>query len=115
MGSSPSNKKSGVHMLLWRKLAAEFSGTLWLVLGGCGSAGLASNGYGAHSPGGYSQCAALITEIVMRSTGPALIVGDQALSQLWLFWVAPLAGAAIAGFVYRTVFEKDQGQRRPAT
>lgn len=116
--------------------------------------GLASNGYGEHSPGGYSLHAGLISEIVMtfmflvvilgatdrrapagfapiaiglcltlihlvsipvtntsvnpaRSTGPAVIVGDWALSQLWLFWVAPLVGAAIAGFVYRAVFEKD--------
>jgi aquaporin Z len=36
-----------------------------------------------------------------RSTGPALIVGDWALSQLWLFWVAPIAGALIAGYLYR--------------
>ncbi len=112
------------------------------------SSGLASNGYGEHSPGGYSLTAGLITEIVMtfmflviilgathkvapagfagipiglgltlihlisipvtntsvnpaRSTGPAVFVGDWALSQLWLFWVAPIAGALIAGFVYR--------------
>jgi aquaporin Z len=38
-----------------------------------------------------------------RSTGPALFVGGWALSQLWLFWVAPLAGAALAGAVYRWV------------
>ena len=38
-----------------------------------------------------------------RSTGPALFVGGWALSQLWLFWVAPLAGAALAGVVYRLV------------
>ncbi len=36
-----------------------------------------------------------------RSTGPALFVGDWALSQLWLFWVAPIAGAIIAGLIYR--------------
>jgi len=118
------------------------------------SGGLASNGYGEHSPGHYSLRSALISEIVMtfmflivilgatdrrapagfapiaiglcltlihlisipvtntsvnpaRSTGPALIVGDWALSQLWLFWVAPLIGAAIAGLVYRNVFEKE--------
>jgi len=110
--------------------------------------GLASNGYGAHSPGGYSFSAGLVTEIVMtgmfliiilgatdkrapkgfapiaiglgltlihlisipvtntsvnpaRSTGPALIVGQWALGQLWLFWVAPLIGAAVAGLIYR--------------
>ncbi len=118
------------------------------------SGGLASNGYGAHSPGGYSLQASLITEVVMtamflfiilgatdkrapagfapiaiglgltlihlisipvtntsvnpaRSTGPALIVGDWATSQLWLFWVAPIAGAIIAGLIYRNFFEKD--------
>ncbi len=112
------------------------------------SGGLASNGYAAHSPGGYSLASSLVTEIVMtamflfiilgatdkrapqgfapiaiglgltlihlisipvtntsvnpaRSTGPALIVGGWALKQLWLFWVAPIAGAAIAGIVYR--------------
>jgi aquaporin Z len=112
--------------------------------------GFASNGYGAHSPGGYALSACLITEIVMsfgflfvilgsthgnapkgfapiaiglcltlihlisipvtntsvnpaRSTGPALFVGGWALSQLWLFWVAPLVGASLAGVVYRWV------------
>ena len=110
--------------------------------------GFASNGYGEHSPGGYSLVAALITEIVMtfmflviilgatdkrapqgfapiaiglgltlihlisipvtntsvnpaRSTGVALFAGDWAISQLWLFWIAPIVGAIIAGVVYR--------------
>ncbi|WP_221944150.1 aquaporin Z [Photobacterium carnosum] len=110
--------------------------------------GFASNGYGAHSPGHYSLLSAFVTEVVMsfmflfvilgathklaspqmaglaiglaltlihlisipvtntsvnpaRSTGPALFVGDWATSQLWMFWVAPLIGAAIAGVVYR--------------
>jgi len=114
------------------------------------SNGFAANGYGAHSPGGYSLTAALVTEIVMtagflmvilgvtdrrapkgfgplaiglaltlihlvsipvtntsvnpaRSTGQALFVGGWALSQLWLFWVAPIVGAAIAGLSYRFV------------
>ncbi|MEJ2763030.1 aquaporin Z [Photobacterium sp. MCCC 1A19761] len=109
--------------------------------------GLASNGYGDHSPGYYSLGTAFLTEFVMtfmflivilgathkhatpanaglaiglaltlihlisipvtntsvnpaRSTGPAILVGDWALSQLWLFWVAPLFGALIAGWVY---------------
>lgn len=117
------------------------------------SGGLASNGYAAHSPGGYSLASGLVTEIVMtamflliilgatdkrapqgfapiaiglgltlihlisipvtntsvnpaRSTGPALIVGGWALQQLWLFWIAPIAGAIIAGIVYRW-FEKE--------
>ena len=112
------------------------------------TAGFASNGYGEHSPGGYSLTAALVCEVVMtfaflfvilgsthgrapagfapiaiglcltlihlisipvtntsvnpaRSTAPALFQGSWALAQLWLFWVAPIAGAAIAGFVYR--------------
>jgi aquaporin Z len=114
------------------------------------SGGLAANGYGAHSPGGYSLVAGLVTEVVMtfmflmiilgatderapkgfapiaiglgltlihlisipvtntsvnpaRSTGPALIVGGWALAQLWLFWVAPLIGAGLAGVAYRLV------------
>jgi aquaporin Z len=109
--------------------------------------GFAANGYGEHSPGGYSMLAALVTEIVMtfmflmiilgathskapkgfaglaiglgltlihlisipvtntsvnpaRSTSQALFVGDWAIGQLWLFWVAPIIGAALAGMVY---------------
>ncbi len=112
--------------------------------------GLASNGYAEHSPGGYSLGAGFTTEVVMtfmflviilgatdarapkgfapiaiglgltlihlisipvtntsvnpaRSTGPALIVGGWALAQLWLFWVAPLLGAALAGLAYRRI------------
>jgi len=115
--------------------------------------GLASNGYDAHSPGGYSLAAAFVTEVVLtafflliimgstdkrapagfapiaiglaltlihlisipvtntsvnpaRSTGPALIVGDWALSQLWLFWVAPIIGAVIGGVAYRWLGEE---------
>lgn len=114
------------------------------------SGGLASNGFGEHSPGGYGMVSALTTEVVLtfmflfiilgatderapagfapiaiglgltlihligipvtnlsvnpaRSTGPALIVGGWALSQLWLFWIAPLVGAALAGVVYPLV------------
>lgn len=114
------------------------------------AAGFASNGYGAHSPGGYSLAAALVCEIVMtmmfllvilgatdkrapqglapvaiglclalihlisipvtntsvnpaRSTAVALFVGDWALGQLWLFWVAPFAGALLGAGVYRFV------------
>lgn len=114
------------------------------------SAGFASNGYGDHSPGGYSLVSALITEIVMtamflliimgatdkrapagfapiaiglcltlihlisipvtntsvnpaRSTGVAVFVGDWALAQLWLFWVAPIAGAVLGSLAYRFI------------
>ncbi len=117
------------------------------------AAGLASNGFGEHSPGGYSQATAFITEVLMtffflliilgitsegapnafaplaiglalalihlvsipitntsvnpaRSTGPALIVGGWAISQLWLFWVAPILGAVIAGGVWRWLGKK---------
>ncbi len=118
------------------------------------SAGFASNGYGAHSPGGYDLTAALTTEVVMtfmflivilgatdkrapqgfapiaiglaltlihlisipvtntsvnpaRSTGVALFVGDWAVAQLWLFWVAPIVGAFLAGAVYRWLGSDD--------
>lgn len=114
------------------------------------STGFASNGYGAHSPGGYSMMAALVTEVVMtmmfliiilgatdkrapagfapiaiglaltlihlisipvtntsvnpaRSTGVALYVGDWAVAQLWLFWLAPIAGALLGAGVYRLI------------
>jgi aquaporin Z len=112
------------------------------------TAGFAANGYAEHSPGGYSLIAALVTEVVMtfmfliiilgatdkrapqgfapiaiglgltlihlisipvtntsvnpaRSTGVALFQGSWALSQLWLFWLAPIVGAILAGIVYR--------------
>jgi aquaporin Z len=106
------------------------------------AAGFASNGYAEHSPSGYPLLSALVCEVVMtfmfvmvvlgttdarapkgfaglvtntsvnpaRSTGPALFVGGWALSQLWLFWVAPLIGGAIAGFVYPAVV----GPERPS-
>ena len=114
------------------------------------SGGFASNGYGEHSPGGYSLLAALVAEIVMtmmflivilgatdkrapkgtaplaiglcltlihlvsipitntsvnpaRSTGVALYAGDWAVSQLWLFWLAPIIGALIGAAVYRFI------------
>ena len=134
--------------------AVVAAGVLYLIASGKAGfdlqGGLASNGYGEHSPGGYSLKAALVCEFVMtffflmiilgatderapsgfapiaiglaltlihlisipvtntsvnpaRSTGPALLVGGWALSQLWLFWIAPLLGAAVAGVVYRFV------------
>ncbi len=129
-------------------------GVLYLIASGQAgfevSAGFASNGYGEHSPGGYTLVAALITEVVMtamflliilgatderapagfaplaiglgltlihlisipvtntsvnpaRSTGVALFVGDWALAQLWLFWVAPIAGAVLGAVMYRLI------------
>jgi aquaporin Z len=118
------------------------------------SAGFASNGYAEHSPGGYSLVSAFVCEVVMtfmflivilgstderapkgfapiaiglcltlihlisipvtntsvnpaRSTGPALFVGGWALAQLWMFWVAPFIGAAIAGGVYKALWRKE--------
>jgi len=130
------------------------AGILYLIASGKAgfstSAGFASNGYDANSPGGYTLVAALITEVVMtffflivilgstddrapkgfapiaiglaltlihlvsipvtntsvnpaRSTGPALFVGGWAIKQLWLFWVAPIIGAAIAGALHRSL------------
>jgi aquaporin Z len=127
-------------------------GVLYLIASGKAgfelSAGFASNGYGDHSPGGYSLLAALVTEIVMtmfflliilgatdkrapqgfapiaiglaltlihlisipvtntsvnpaRSTGVAIFVGGWALAQLWLFWVAPIVGGVLGGFVHK--------------
>lgn len=114
------------------------------------STGFASNGYGDHSPGGYSLLAALITEVVMtmifilvilgatdkrapqgfaplaiglcltlihlisipvtntsvnpaRSTGVAIFVGGWAISQLWLFWVAPIIGGILGAGIYRFI------------
>lgn len=118
-------------------------------------AGFAANGYGAHSPGGYALGAAFVCELVMtfmflmiimgstdkrapqgfapiaiglgltlihlisipvtntsvnpaRSTSQAIFVGGWALSQLWLFWIAPILGAVLAGLVYRSLFGEDQ-------
>lgn len=129
---------------------AAGAGILFLIASGQPAfelGGFATNGYGIHSPGGYNMAAALICEIVMtfmfliiilgstdrrapaglapiaiglaltlihlisipvtntsvnpaRSTGVAIFVGDYALGQLWLFWVAPIAGAVLAGVVY---------------
>lgn len=125
------------------------------------AAGFASNGYGEHSPGGYSLAACLIAEVVLtfaflfvimgsthgrapkgfapiaiglcltlihlisipvtntsvnpaRSTGPAVFVGGWALAQLWLFWIAPLVGGALGGFIYRWL-SPDEPERLPVT
>ena len=123
--------------------------------------GFASNGYGAHSPGGYPLMSCLVAEIVLtfmflivilgatdkrapagfagipiglaltlihligipvtnmsvnpaRSTGPAVFVGGWAIEQLWLFWLAPIVGAAIAGFVYQAIAKEDVPAERTA-
>lgn len=134
--------------------AIAAAGVLYLIASGTTgfdvSNGFASNGYGLHSPGGYSLLAALVTEVVMtmfflivilgatdkpapagfapiaiglaltlihlisipvtntsvnpaRSTGVALFVGDWAVSQLWLFWLAPIVGAVLGALAYRWI------------
>jgi aquaporin Z len=133
-------------------------GVLYLIASGKAgfslSGGFASNGYGEHSPGGYALGSALVTEVVMtmmflvvilgatdkrapagfapiaiglcltlihlisipvtntsvnpaRSTGVAVYVGGWAVEQLWLFWVAPIAGALIGALVYRVIGSDD--------
>jgi aquaporin Z len=132
------------------------AGVLYLIASGKAdfnlAGGFASNGYGAHSPGGYSLAAGVVCEVVMtfmfllvilgtthkrapvgfaglaiglgltlihlisipvtntsvnpaRSTATALFVGDWALQQLWMFWVAPVVGAALAGVTYKAALE----------
>jgi aquaporin Z len=120
--------------------------------------GFASNGYAAHSPGGYSLTACLVSEVVLtfmflmiilgatdrrapqgfaaipiglgltlvhligipvtnlsvnpaRSTGPAIFVGGWAIEQLWLFWVAPIVGGALAGVVYPMLAGKPEAAK----
>ncbi len=119
------------------------------------SAGFAANGFGEHSPGGYTLTAAVAAELLLtffflviimgatdkrapagfapiaiglgltlihlisipvtntsvnpaRSTGQAIFVGDWAMAQLWFFWVVPLIGGALGGFVYRWLGGKGQ-------
>ena len=135
------------------------AGVLYLIASGKAgfslSGGFASNGYGAHSPGQYNLTAALVTEVVMtmmfllvimgatdkrapqglapvaiglcltlihlisipvtntsvnpaRSTGVAVFVGDWAISQLWLFWVAPIIGGALGAAIYRFIGSDDK-------
>ena len=137
------------------------AGVLYLIASGKAdfslAGGFASNGYAEHSPGKYSMMAGVISELVMtfmflivilgtthqrapvgfaglaigfaltlihlisipvtntsvnpaRSTGPAIFVGGWALQQLWLFWIAPVIGAAIAGFTYKGLFEGERAE-----
>lgn len=139
--------------------AVVAAGVLYVIASGAAgfdlAKGFASNGYGAHSPGGYSLVAALLTETVMtmfflviilgatdkrapagfapvaiglaltlihlisipvtntsvnpaRSTGVALFVGDWAIAQLWLFWVAPIVGAVLGALAYRLIASDEQ-------
>lgn len=148
-------KKFVPYVIVQTLGAIAAAGVLYLIATGKADAtvgNFASNGFGEHSPGGYSMGAALITEIVLtfmflmvilgstdnrapagfapiaiglcltlihlisipvtntsvnpaRSTGVALFAeGGWATGQLWLFWVAPLVGAALAGIVYKCVF-----------
>jgi aquaporin Z len=142
-----------IPYILAQTVGAVFAaGVLYVIASGAAgfslADGFAANGYGAHSPGGYSLTAGLTSEVVMtfvflvvilgatdprapaglapiaiglcltlihlvsipvtntsvnpaRSTGPALFVGGWALSQLWLFWIAPIVGALLAGGFYR--------------
>jgi len=140
--------------------ALTAGGLIWAIAGGregftlSGSNPLATNGWGAHSPGGYGFWAAFLTELVLtfiflliilgttdrlapmgfagvpiglslalihlisipvtntsvnpaRSTGVALWAGGDAVGQLWLFWLAPIVGALLAGWVHSNVFDSD--------
>jgi aquaporin Z len=140
--------------------AIAAAGTLYLIASGkdgglslAGSNPLATNGFGAHSPGGYSLLSCFLIEVLLtfafliiilgatdrrapqglapvaiglgltlihlisipvtntsvnpaRSTGPALFAGAELFSQVWLFWLAPILGAVLAGFVYSSIFDE---------
>jgi aquaporin Z len=141
------------------------SGVLYVIASGKNGfsldAGFAANGYGVHSPGGYSLLAGLVAEVVLtffflliilgatdrrapqgfapiaiglgltlihligipvtgvsvnpaRSTGPALFVGGWAVAELWMFWIAPIVGASIAGLAYGALAEAEQPVRARA-
>lgn len=138
--------------------AVAAAGVLFVIASGQAgfdlAGGFASNGYGAHSPGGYTLMAALVCEVVMtamflliimgatderapagmapiaiglcltlihlisipvtntsvnpaRSTGVAVFAGGWAIEQLWLFWVAPIAGAIMGALIYRVIGSKE--------
>ena len=158
-GRFPANQL--LPYIVSQVLGAVFAGgVLYFIAGGKSdfdvSAGFASNGYGVHSPGGYSLLSALLTEVVMtmmflviilgatdaraprgfaplaiglgltlihlisipvtntsvnpaRSTGVALFVGDWAVAQLWLFWLAPMVGSLLGAATYRFIGGTDEG------
>ncbi len=139
--------------------AIAAAGTLYLIASGkpgfdASTSGFAANGYGAHSPGGYPLQAVMITEFVLtglfvfiimgatskrapagfagiaigltltlihlisipvdntsvnpaRSTGPALFQGGWAVHQLWVFWLVPLIGGAVGGWIYGKLFDNE--------
>jgi aquaporin Z len=156
---------------LWAYVIAQVAGgisgaaVLYVIASGKAgfdlAGGFASNGYAAHSPGGYSLVACLVAEVVLtfmflmiilgatdrrapqgfapiaiglgltlihligipvtnlsvnpaRSTGPAVFVGGWALEQLWLFWLAPIVGAAIAGIAYPIIAGEPEEQPKAA-
>ncbi len=145
--------------------AIAASGVLYVIASGkegfSTAGGFAANGYGAHSPGGYSLAACITAEIVLtcffllvilgatdkrapqgfagiaiglsltlihligipvtnlsvnpaRSTGPAVFVGGWAIGQLWMFWLAPIVGAAIGGVIYSFMAEARTDKAMPA-
>ena len=79
------------------------------------NAGFAANGYGAHSPEGYRLWACAVCEVTMSAIfifvimgATAVFVGGWALKQLWLFWVAPIAGGILGGLIYRYLLEESE-------
>lgn len=162
-------KLIGPYMLIQVAGAIAAAAVLYAIASGKpgfdAAAGFAANGYGEHSPGNYALGSAIICEVVMtfmfvlvilgatharapvgfaglaiglaltlvhlisipvtntsvnpaRSTGPALFAGAWAISQLWLFWLAPLLGGTLAGALYRSLLEREEaapsvtGERR---
>ena len=154
-------KEAGAYIASQVVGAIIGAGVLYLIASGKSGfdvhQGFASNGFGEHSPGGYSMTSALVAEVALtffflmvilgatdgrapkgfapiaiglcltlihligipvtnlsvnpaRSTGPAIFAGGFALSQLWLFWVAPFIGAVLAGGLYPALFGKSDAE-----